>query len=199
MLTSGGAPCYSAPHVSRLFSEPATLAGVDHARIAPDTGPRLQPGVDDPQHAEADDPDGRPLHLAGVHGTQREEEAEDEKDAQREDPEQVPHGPEHAEEALQHRNPSRGDFVRIVARRPVAHNLHAFARRARRGYSRTMRKTPAASSTIPTTRAAVIVWRSTPSQPKWSTITDIVSCPAMVAATTPPAPSERTVTSTVVT
>ena len=42
-------------------------------------------------------------------------------------------------------------------------------------------------------------WRSTPSAPIWSTITAAVSWPAIVAAVTPPAPSGRTVTSTVVT
>ncbi len=40
---------------------------------------------------------------------------------------------------------------------------------------------------------------ASPRKPSWSSTTDIVSCPAIVAAVTPPAPSVRTEISTVVT
>src|SRR5205807_7311091 len=86
-------------------SEPAPFARVDHARIPRDAGPRLQPGVDDPERAERDHADRRPPHLARVNRPEREKEAEDQQDAEREDPEQVTGGAERAPEALQHRNP----------------------------------------------------------------------------------------------
>ena len=66
-------------------------------------------------------------------------------------------------------------------------------------YSRTIRKVPEASKSKPTTFSALTGSLVTPSQPNWSTATDIASWPEIVAAVTPPAPSVRTVTSTVVT
>src|SRR5205085_2494254 len=66
-------------------------------------------------------------------------------------------------------------------------------------HARTTRYVPPARSATPASLAAVIGWRWTPRMPSWSTTSASVSWPAMVAAVTPPAPSERTVISTVVT
>jgi hypothetical protein len=61
------------------------------------------------------------------------------------------------------------------------------------------RKVPSASSATPATRPAESGRWSSPSTPARSMITDIVSCPAIVAPVTPPAPSVRTEINTVVT
>ena len=56
-----------------------------------------------------------------------------------------------------------------------------------------------ASSTTPITRASVIGFSGSPKAPTRSRTTDVDSCPAIVAAVAPPAPSVLTVISTVVT
>ena len=56
---------------------------------------------------------------------------------------------------------------------------------------------PAASSSTPIALLTLIGSLSSPRSPNWSMITDIVSWPAIEAATMPPAPSVRTVISTV--
>src|SRR3954463_14573506 len=88
------------------LSETATLARVHEARVAlASTVAALQPGVDHPQCPEGDDADRRPLHLARAHGTQREEEGEDQQDAQGDDPEQVTSRPGDAKQPIEHANP----------------------------------------------------------------------------------------------
>ena len=58
---------------------------------------------------------------------------------------------------------------------------------------------PASSSTTPSTRTGVIATCSRPRTPSRSATTEAVSCPATVAAATPPAPIEPTATSALAT
>src|SRR4051794_1033008 len=67
----------------------APFAGVDQARILRPAVAALQPRVDDPQDAERRHPDRGPLDLTRLHGPEGHEEAEDEQDPERRDPEQI--------------------------------------------------------------------------------------------------------------
>src|SRR2546425_46413 len=171
-----------------LRSEPAALAVHRRGAAGPERAiPVPVAGEPDRRHHDRDD--GRRGGVAEAHRPDRCEEQEDHHEAAADRDGGGGRGSDEASPIL----------GAAIAAAPVRRPPALLEDRRLGGHSRTTRNTPAARSATPTSRSAVTGFSGSPNAPSRSSTTAVDSWPAIVAAVTPPAPSVRTLTSTVVT